>query len=69
LEQENVARFVGGTTVKPNVWAALVFITKDAAGEFPAGNCTGTLIDFKSILVNGYCKLFLFLLFNYVFII
>ena len=46
------ARIVGGSTVKPNEWAAQVYITRDAVG---ARNCSGTLIDFKTVLTNGAC--------------
>ena len=49
------ARIVGGSTVKPNEWAAQVYITRDAVG---ARNCSGTLIDFKTVLTNAVCNIY-----------
>ena len=51
-----MARIVGGTTVKPNEWAAHVFITIDAGGLSYQHNCSGTLIDSKTVLTNGECN-------------
>ena len=52
------ARIVGGANAIPNDWAAQVFITIDEFDEDPARNCPGTLIDFTTILVSGYCNKF-----------
>ena len=56
LDQNNVARIVNGSTVSPNEWPAQVFITIDGNLGTPSRNCSGTLIDPKSILVSGFCK-------------
>ena len=56
-DQAEEARIIGGSTIKPNEWAAHVYITIDAAGNSTANNCSGTLIDFKTVLVSGYCNI------------
>ena len=56
------ARIVGGSGPDPNGWKAQVFVTIDASESSSSRNCSGTLIDYKTVLVSGYCKIsFIFL--------
>ena len=55
-DETGQARIVGGQAPKPNSWAAQAFVTIDASESSSSRNCSGTLIDFKTVLVSGYCK-------------